>query len=119
MPVPQSSLHYTVGPVIAVVAVLVIIAFMRWAFSQKGRYDPFGPMAGGRTDAARAESTGLLQAVATLPHREQALAFRAVLSDAGIRSTVRESAAGVADVLVFPADVERARQLAGPFATPT
>lgn len=119
MPVPQSSLHYTVGPVIAVVAVLVIIAFMRWAFSQKNRYDPFAPVAGDRTAVTHNESTGLLQAVATLPRREQALAFRAVLSDAGIRSTVRESAPGVADVLVFPADVEQARQLAGPFATPT
>jgi len=119
VPVPQSSLHYTVGPVIAVVAVLVIIAFMRWAFSQKSRYDPFGPMARGRADATGSDSTGLLQAVATMPQREQALAFRAVLSDAGIRSTVRESAPGAADVLVFPADVERARQLAGPFASPT
>ncbi len=118
MPVPQSSLHYTVGPVIAVVAVLVIIAFMRWAFSQKTRYDPFGPLAHGRADGNDSDSTGLLQAVATLPQREQALAFRAVLSDAGIRSTLRESAAGAADVLVFPVDVERARQLAGPFAKP-
>lgn len=110
MPIPQSSLHYTVGPVIAVVAVLVIIGFMRWAFSQKTRQDPFGP---------RPESTGLLQAVAALPQREQALALRAVLSDAGIRSTVREPDHGGAEVLVFPADAERARRLAGPFATPT
>lgn len=106
---PPSSLHYTVGPVIAVVVVLIIIAFMRWAFSQQTRYDPFAP---------RAESTGLLQTVATLPRREQAAAFRAVLSDAGIRSTIREHAHGGVDVLVFPDDANRARELAGPFATP-
>lgn len=110
MPIPSSSLHYTVGPVVAVVVVLVIIAFMRWAFSQQTRYDPF---------AARPESTGLLQSVAMLPRREQANAFKAVLSDAGIRSTVREPAHGGAEVLVFPADADRARQLAGPFATPS
>jgi len=107
---PPSSLHYTVGPVVAVVAVVNIIAFMRWAFSQQTRHDPFAP---------RPDSTGLLQTVATLPRREQANAFRAVLSDAGIRSTVREPNHGGAEVLVFPADAERARQLAGPFATPT
>jgi hypothetical protein len=110
VPVPPSSLHYTVGPVIAVVVILIIIGFMRWAFSQKTRHDPFGP---------RPDSTGLLQAVATLPHREQALAFRAVLSDAGIRSTVREPTQDGAEVLVFPADADRARRLAGPFATPS
>jgi len=35
-----------------------------------------------------------------------------VLSDAGIRSTIREPAAHRADVLVFPEDLERARALA-------
>ncbi len=109
MPIPPSSLHYTVGPVIAVIVVLIVIGFMRWAFSQKTRQDPFGP---------RPDSTGLLLAVAALPRREQALAFRAVLSDAGIRSTVREPSKGGAEVLVFPADADRARLLAGPFATP-
>ncbi len=110
VPVPESSLHYTAGPVVAVVAVLLIIAFMRWAFSQQTRHDPFGP---------RPESTGLLQTVARMPKRAQANAFKAVLSDAGIRSTVRESTQGAAEVLVFPADVDRARRLAGPFATPS
>lgn len=108
MPIPPSSLHYTVGPVLAVIAILIIIMFMRWAFSQQTKYDPFGP---------GPDSTGLLQAVATLPDRPKALALRAVLSDAGIRSTVREHRGG-AQVLVFPVDAERARQLAGPFATP-
>lgn len=116
---PQSSLHYTVGPVIAVIAVLIIIAFMRWAFSQKTRYDPFDPDSSRRAAETAADFTGLLQPVAALPRRDQALAFRAVLSDAGIRSTIREPAQGRAEVLVFPADADRARQLAGPFATPS
>lgn len=117
MPIPASSLQYTVGPVIAVVAVVVIILFMRWAFSHKdprdlkdprGRHDPFAP---------DADSTGLLEPVATLPRREQALALRAVLSDAGIRSTIRLPRQGGAQVLVFPDDVSTARALAGPFGS--
>lgn len=119
MPIPPSSLHYTVGPVIAAVVLLIIIGFTRWAFSQQTRYDPFGPSTGVRASAQQAESTGLLQTVARLPRREEAAAFRAVLSDAGIRSTIREPNRGGADVLVFPADADRARRLAGPFATPT
>lgn len=104
-----NSLHYTVGPVVAIVAVVVIILFMRWAFAQHTRHDPFAPDAG---------STGLLEPVARLPRREQAMALRAVLSDAGIRSTIREPhRGGGAVVLVFPADTSRARSLAGPYAT--
>jgi hypothetical protein len=38
-----------------------------------------------------------------------------VLSDAGIRSTVRVPAAHRADVLVFPEDADRARALAATF----
>ncbi|CAN5367537.1 hypothetical protein BH20ACT5_BH20ACT5_14720 [soil metagenome] len=103
-----NSLHYTVGPVAAIVAVVLIILFMRWAFSHQSRHDPFAP---------DAETTGLLEPVARLPRREQALALRAVLSDAGIRSTIREPRGGGAEVLVFPVDTDRARSLAGPFAT--
>lgn len=105
---PPSSLHYTVGPIVALVVVLLIIVFLRWAFNQGPQHDPF----------ATAEPTGLLQAVATVPDRPKALALRAVLSDAGIRSTVREVSGRGAEVLVFPADVDRARELAGPYATP-
>ena len=47
--------------------------------------------------------------------RESALALRAVLSDAGIRSTVRFPAPHRADVLVFPEDAPRARSLAATF----
>jgi hypothetical protein len=38
-----------------------------------------------------------------------------VLSDAGIRSTIRVPAPHRADVLVFPEDAERARELAATF----
>jgi len=96
---------WAVAPVV-VVSVLVLLAlFMRWAFG---------------SDTARRRQRppsddGLLTLVATVSRRETALALRAVLSDAGIRSTIRFPAPGRADVLVFPEDAERARALAVAF----
>jgi hypothetical protein len=60
----------------------------------------------------------LLVLVATLSRRESALALRAVLSDAGIRSTIRNTSAHRAQVLVFPEDAARARALAASFPGP-
>jgi hypothetical protein len=105
VPIDAGSLHYAVGPVIAAVMIGLIALFLRWAFSS-------GEPAGRRGDPAR---EGLLTPVATLTRRESALALRAVLSDAGIRSTLREPAPHRTDVLVFPEDAERARTLAMSF----
>ena len=97
------------GPLIAAVAVIGIAFFMRWAFgSGYGRQTPRAP----------ASEDGLLTLIATLSQREAALALRAVLSDAGIRSTIRFPAAHRADVLVFPEDADRARALAATFSPP-
>ncbi|MCW2508481.1 MAG: uncharacterized protein JWR28_1487 [Modestobacter sp.] len=98
MPIDAGSLHYAVGPVIALITLGLIAVFLRWAFAS-----------GSPTTTPREE---LLTPVATLTRRESALALRAVLSDAGIRSTIREPAAHRTDVLVFPEDLERARALA-------
>jgi hypothetical protein len=103
-----SSLHYLVGPVIAFAALALLALFMRWTFgSSTARPKPPPPAA-----------DELLTRIATLSRRESALALRAVLSDAGIRSTVRFPAAHRADVLVFPEDAERARALAVTFPGP-
>ena len=103
-----SSLHYLVGPVIAFLVLGLLALFMRWAFgSSTARPKPTPP----------AEDE-LLTRIATLSRRESALALRAVLSDAGIRSTVRFPAAHRADVLVFPEDADRARALAVTFPGP-
>ena len=101
MPIDAGSLHYAVGPVIAAAMVALIALFLRWAFGSGE--------SSGRSASSR---EGLLTPVATLTRRESALALRAVLSDAGIRSTLREPAAHRTDVLVFPEDAERARALA-------
>ena len=68
------------------------------------------PRAGaGRRDRHRAAAP-----VAELPDRPAAAALRAVLSDAGIRSTLGVRRDGRVQVLVFPDDEERARRLVPP-----
>jgi hypothetical protein len=96
------------GPLIAVVAIIGLALFTRWAFGTGY----------GRRPAAPPPDAGLLTLIATLSRRESALALRAVLSDAGIRSTVRCPAPNRADVLVFPEDAGRARELAATFSGP-
>ena len=96
---------YPMGPVVAVVVMVLLVLFMRWAFGT-------GYGRGRRTPPA---NDGLLVCVATLSSREPALALRAVLSDAGIRSTVRTPMPSRVDLLVFPEDADRARALASSF----
>jgi hypothetical protein len=99
VPINAGSMHFLVGPGIALIVLGLLAVFLRWAFASG---TPPRPVAGDE----------LLTPVATLTRRESALALRAVLSDAGIRSTIREPAAHRTDVLVFPEDLERARALA-------
>jgi hypothetical protein len=106
VPVDAGSLHYAVGPFIVLLVLALLGLFMRWAFGT-----------GGSRPARRASrpepaDDGLLARIATLSRRESALALRAVLSDAGIRSTIREAGDRRSVVLVFPEDAERARALA-------
>ena len=108
MPIDAGSLHFLVGPAIAFLVIGGLALFMRWAFGTGY----------GRRPAPPPTDDGLLTLIATLSRRESALALRAVLSDAGIRSTVRFPTAHRADVLVFPEDADRARTLAASFAPP-
>ena len=102
-----SSLHFLVGPLIAFVVLALLALFLRWAVGTGSDHEPAPPA-----------DDGLLTRIATLSQREAALALRAVLSDAGIRSTIRSPAAHRADVLVFPEDADRARMLAASFSPP-
>jgi hypothetical protein len=101
VPIDAGSLHFAVGPAIALLTLGLVALFLRWAFASGSSVPP--------------PAEELLTPVATLTRRESALALRAVLSDAGIRSTIREPAAHRVDVLVFPEDLERARGLASSF----
>jgi hypothetical protein len=103
------SLHWMVGPGLIIVVLLLIGLFMRWAFSGPG-----GPEKRLPTRPPTADD-GLLTQVAAFSRREPTLALRAVLSDAGIRSTIRFPEPRRAEVLVFPEDAERARLLAASF----
>jgi hypothetical protein len=111
VPIDAGSLRVLVGPGLVIVVLVGIGLFMRWAFSGPG-----GPEKRLRTRPP-SEDDGLLTPVAAFSRREPALALRAVLSDAGIRSTIRLPAPRRAEVLVFPEDAERARVLAASFPT--
>ena len=100
-----SSLHFLIGPAIAFLAVGGIALFLRWAFgSGDQRRHPGLPV-----------EDGQLAPIATLSGLDAAHALRAVLSDAGIRSTMRFPPAHGVEVLVFPEDAARARTLAASF----
>jgi len=102
--------HYVLGPVLAVVVVCLLAVLSKWIFGT------------GRTRTAARTVTrppgtadhGLLKPVAELPDRAAGTALRAVLSDAGIRSTLGIRRDGRVQVLVFPADEDRARRLVPP-----
>ncbi len=103
-----STASHLATPVIAVVVLGLLALFTRWTFGTGA----------GSVAARRPADDGLLTRVATLTRRESALALRAVLSDAGIRSTVRCPAAHRAEILVFPEDADRARAVASTFSPP-
>lgn len=94
------------GPLVLILLVAgALMLVTRWAFGRGyGRSTP--PPTGDQ---------GLLVMVATVSSPETARALRAVLSDAGIRSTQRSPAPHRTDVLVFPDDADRARALAVSF----
>jgi hypothetical protein len=99
-----SGLGGALWPIVVLVVLAGLLLFMRWAFGTGyGRDTPMPP------------DDGLLVPIATLSGRESARALRAVLSDAGIRSTMRSPDPRRADVLVFREDAERARALAAAF----
>ncbi|MGY1638507.1 hypothetical protein ACI78V_17810 [Geodermatophilus sp. SYSU D00742] len=99
---PVAGLEYLVGPVVVFAVLAGLALFLRWAFGSDDRGRP-------------PSDDGLLTRVATMSSREAALALRAVLSDADIRSTIRFPGPHRAEVLVFPEDAERARRLASSF----
>lgn len=108
MPLDVGSYHYVAGPVVAIVVVCLLAVLMRWIFgSGRSRAAIAAPPAG-------AADHGLLRPVAELPDRAAGSALRAVLSDAGIRSTLGVRRDGRVQVLVFADDEDRARRLVPP-----
>jgi hypothetical protein len=94
---------------VALGAVLLLILVLRWVFR------PSRPRAGSRpVDAAESADLGLLTVVVAAVDRTEAMRLRAVLGDAGVRSSMSKRRDGALDVLVFHGDAQRARILLGP-----
>ncbi len=95
------------GPLIAVLAMIVLVLLCRWTFStdSRARRAPRAPRSGPR-------DYGLLVPVAVVRTDDDAELLRGVLVSAGIRGTVAEGPGpGDRSVLVFRADADRARSL--------
>ena len=90
--------------IIALVVAAVLVLVMRWVFKPSRRHH-VTPI-----DATDSPELGLLTVVATVP-RQDANARRAVLGDAGIRSSASRRQDGRVDVLVFHGDADLARRL--------
>jgi hypothetical protein len=94
------------GIVTAFVVVGFLALLMRWIFKPSRPRGTRSPV-----DASESSELGLLDVVAVGLARPAALAARATLGDAGIRSSMSRRRNGRLDVLVFHADAERARDL--------
>jgi hypothetical protein len=94
---------------IAIGVVLVLALVLRWVFR------PSRPRRMQRPpDASDSPDLGLLTVIVSGVERSAALRRRAVLGEAGIRSSMSRRRDGTLDVLVFHADADAARILLGP-----
>ena len=100
----------SLGPLVTALAVVgLLVLVTRWVFRpSRPNVRPRRPI-----DASDAE-LGLLTVVVSGVSRERATERRAVLDEAGIRSSVSARRDGTVDVLVFAADAENARIVLGP-----
>jgi hypothetical protein len=103
-----SSYHFLLGPLVAAVALGLIVLMCRWVFSTSSRDQRVAQQ---RARAQAAGDYGLLVPVAVVRTQEDADLLREVLRAAGIRGTVAASTGGGLAVLVFAADAARASSL--------
>ena len=96
---------YIVGPLVALAVIGVLALVLRWAY---------GSSLAPRSTPQKAGDFGLLREVALVETQDGANALRALLSDAGIRSTSAKVPGAGTRVLVFATDLDRARSLVGP-----
>lgn len=101
-------MQFLLGPLIALGAVGLLALFLRWAFGTQR------PVRRRITPVGEDADFGLLTEVTRVGTAAEAHALRAVLSDAGIRSTTSAGDDGRIRVLVFTSEVDRARLVLGP-----
>jgi hypothetical protein len=94
--------------IIAILVVIMLAFLMKWIFTPSHRS---GREA--RVDASASTDLGMLSVVAANLPRSAALQARALLGDAGLRSSMSRRRDGNLDVLVFHDDVDRARAVLG------
>ena len=97
MPV-VSSVHFLLGPVVALSALGIIALLCRWVFTTDTR---------GQAPSDVARDYGLLVPLTTVRTAEDAEMLQAVLREAGIRSNLTDGL----ELLVFTNDLARARNL--------
>lgn len=95
---------YAFGPLVALVAVLVLVLLLRWTFSRGRSLVQRRPEAGAETDY------GLLTPVASPDTFVEAEMLRRRLLDHGIRATLAPTTEGPR-VMVFPADAPLAGEV--------
>ncbi|MGJ7442035.1 hypothetical protein [Aquipuribacter sp. MA13-6] len=95
---------YAFGPLVALVAVLVLVLLLRWTFS-RGR-----SVVARRVEPGDEQDYGLLRAVAAPPTFVEAELLRRRLLEHGIRATLAPTTAGPR-VMVFPDDVPIAQEV--------
>jgi hypothetical protein len=101
----------SVPPTITALVIVGLLSLVtRWVFRpSRPNSRPTRPV-----DATDAVDLGLLTVVLSGLTRQEALERRAALGEAGIRSSMSGRRDGTLDVLVFHADVNRARIVLGP-----
>lgn len=99
----NTSWHYAVGPLIAILAVAFLTLVLRWSSIRAPRP--------GHRSAASGDGFGLLVPVATSDDRVELDRLRQAMDLRGVRSTVGVDGAGVPALLVFPTDYATARRL--------
>jgi hypothetical protein len=89
---------------IVFVVIGLLVFLLRWTFSGSGVRNPPEP---------GPDDFGLLTPVAVVETAEEAQRVRALLTDAGIRATRTVGSDGRHRVLVFSAELDRARRVGG------
>jgi hypothetical protein len=95
------SYSYAFGPVVALAVLAVLVLLLRWTFRRGGSLV---------TPRGRADQYGLLTPVAAPADYASGEILRRRLEAAGIRTNLATTLEGPR-ILVFPQDVERAKQV--------
>jgi hypothetical protein len=103
--VPLLDGHALTTMLVVFVVVGLLVVLLRWTFS--------GSAVGNPPEPGRPDDFGLLTPVAIVDSADEAQRLRALLAEAGVRATRTVGSDGRHHVLVFAAEVDRARNIAG------